>query len=102
MSEINRKDYFKKQSKKYYSIPENKARKLLLTKIRAQEKPEEVRKQQKCWEQSLKGRLSTYKSRSKFLHLEFSLTIDQFQELTNSKCVYCDQYSKNKNFCRCR
>lgn len=53
-----------------------------------------IRKQQ----ESLEGRFSAYKSRAKTKKINFSLSLQQFEELTCDKCYYCNEFSQDKEF----
>jgi hypothetical protein len=43
-------------------------------------------------------RYSTYKKNAKTKDLEFAITKEQFKEITDQKCRYCNEYSEGKNF----
>jgi hypothetical protein len=48
--------------------------------------------------QASKGRYRTYKKSAKRRELIFTLTLEQFTDITNNTCTYCDQFSKGKEF----
>lgn len=57
-----------------------------------------VRQRNLKYSQTLKARFYKYKFDAKKRKLVFELTLDEFSNITNKECYYCDSFSTNKNF----
>lgn len=67
--------------------------------LKQQKEYNKVHKEQiSQYRQSLNGRYSTYKKNSNIKKIIFSLTLEEFDELTKQTCFYCGEYSKEKTF----
>ena len=60
---------------------------------------EEERERRRQWRQTTVGKFIEYTRNSKRRNIEFSLTFEEFEELTKQKCYYCNSYSVGKDYC---
>lgn len=54
---------------------------------------------QKQYEKSPSGVFTKYKNAAKRRNLEFTLTLEQLEDLISQPCHYCGEYTQGKEFC---
>jgi hypothetical protein len=75
-----RKEYFKGKRKEY-----------------EQQNVDKVKEQRQRYRTSAKGRYKKYEREAKERNLNFDLSIEQFDEITQQPCFYCGDFGKERN-----
>ena len=82
-------EYQKLFSQKYYR--ENREAILRATKAYRLQHLDRIRERANIYRNSILGRLTEYRERSRNKNIEFFLSEIEFSELLNGKCHYCDE-----------